>query len=122
MRDFTKYAAAGLMVGAVFAFVIYNDRAEAGVGPGYSDSFTVDCGTSPTEIRAPSGGMYSYVCQNSSATEVFVGDSSLTTATAPKYCDGCAGQEFGGNVKLEYCRVAAGTVTVACRAMVGSAP
>ncbi len=122
MNDFTKYAAAGLMIGAVFAFVIYNDRAEAGVGPGYSDSFTVTCAATATEIRAPSGGQYSYVCQNSSATEVFVGDSSLTTSTAPKYCDGCAGQEFGGNVRSEYCIVSAGTQDIYCRAMVGSAP
>jgi len=110
----------GLVVGALVGVGIYFDRADAGVGPGYSDSFTVDCGVTPTIIRSAAGAQYSYACQNSTTTDVHIGDSAVDL-TAPKYCDGCASQEFGGNVREEYCTVAAGTVTIACRAMVGSA-
>ena len=109
----------GLICGVLIGVGIYFDRAEAGVGPGYSDSFTVECGVTPTLIRAPSGGQYSYACQNNTATDVHIGDSAVDL-TAPKYCDGCASREFGGNVREEYCIVAAGTTTIACRAMVGS--
>jgi len=108
----------GLICGVLIGVGIYFDRAEAGVGPGYSDSFTVECGVTPTLIRAPSGGQYSYACQNNTATDVHVGDSAVDL-TAPKYCDGCASREFGGNLKQEYC-VSAVVTTIACRAMVGS--
>lgn len=89
------------------------------LGPGFSDSFTVTCATTATAITAASGSQQAYMCQNWAATEVFVGDSGLTTTSAPKFCSGgCPSAQWDGHLKTEYCLVAAGTVTIYCRALV----
>lgn len=120
-RNPAQYVAlAVLIVGGAF---LWSQPAKAALGPMEVDSFTVSCGTSATEISAPSNRQFSYICQNNSTTGVFVGDNDITTSNAPQYCaTNCASQEFGGNVAKEYCLVASGTVTVYCRAQVTEAP
>ena len=85
------------------------------VGPGHVDSFTVSCGTSATLIQSPFGQV-SYAAQvdDAAGADVFFGDSAVTTGVGtPKG----AGEDIGGNVRKEYCRVASGTETVRVRAM-----
>lgn len=111
-----------------------------GVGPAYPRSFSVNCddtaafaravvtGTALTtpavgRIEDPWGGnMISYTCQNTSTTLVEVGDSATidpgTTRKGPVYCStNCPAQEWGGNLRLEYCRGDTDT-TIRCRGMV----
>jgi len=111
-----------------------------GVGPAYPRSFSVNCDNSAAFAKAvvdgvdlttpavgriedPWGGnMISYTCQNTTTTLVEVGDSAKldpgTTRKGPVYCStNCPAQEFGGNLRLEYCRGDTDT-TIRCRAMV----
>lgn len=100
------------------------------VGPGEVDSFTIACPAAAGGIAIkPSTGatMVSYTCQNTSTTKVAVGDNDIGDPTddadAPQYCaTNCPSQEWGGDVKQEFCRSDTGTVTIKCRAMVAAAP
>lgn len=95
----------------------------------FSDSFTVACiAASATAIQPPApntGLMSSYTCQNTSATKVAVGDSTIAdpsgTQNSPIYCGaaGCGATDWGGNVYVEYCRSPA-PVTIYCRAAVNT--
>lgn len=90
------------------------------VGPYYVDSFSVVIGTTATQIKAATGAQRAYWCVNDSATSVHVGDSGVTAAaTSPAFCTTCtAGASWDANAFEEYAIVAAGTVTIACRALV----
>lgn len=126
-------AAAVVMTVAVLAFAERVDalpppgsldvaQMQAAAGPGYSDSFTVSCTSAAAVKIQASGNQQSYVCQNTSTTKVAVGDSGIsdpgTTFDAPIYCaTNCPGQEWGGNLRFEYCRGDTDT-TIVCRALV----
>ncbi len=101
------------------------EDAEALAGTGFSDSFTVACGTTATEISA--NGQHSYMCQSYGTTHVYVGDSAVSGDAGTRFCDGCPSQQFGGNVYKEYCRIAGladsgVTANVHCRAQVMQEP
>lgn len=101
------------------------------VGPGYIDSFTVNCAGSATPISSTSfGSMMSYSCQTPASGEtagtvlVAIGDSGIadpdiSTRNSPVY-SGSTIREFGGNAKQEYCRADTGTVVIFCRALVAA--
>ena len=114
------------LFGAVIGLMSGSDKGNAGVGPGYTDSFAVTCqpGT-PTRISAPSGQQFSYVCQaNDTVVKIYVGDSAMTPSTSPFYCAGqaCASATFGGNVREEWCMTDPldPPTDVVCRSMTGT--
>lgn len=100
------------------------------VGPGFIDSFTVSCATTATLIQPTGGAMVSYSCQTPASAEtggttlIAVGDSliadpAFATRNSPVY-SGDTTREWGGNARAEYCRADTGTVTIFCRALVGT--
>lgn len=103
---------------------------QAAVGPGYIDSFSVTCATTATLIQPTGGAMVSYSCQAPASAEtggttlIAVGDSAIAdpafaTRNSPVY-SGDTTREWGGNARAEYCRADTGTVTIFCRALVGT--
>lgn len=93
--------------------------AVAAPGVGFVDSFSVTCGTTATVIQADN--QVSYMCEvdEAAGASVFIGDAAVTASTGVEYKPA---EDFGGNVKFEYCIVAAGTETVNCRAQVTRVP
>ena len=83
-------------------------------------NFTVTCATTATTIGSSQDGYHAIYCQNNSATSVFLGGSSVTTATAPcisTTAGTCAKPDFSWDVDrtaTPSCIVASGTVTLKC--------
>jgi hypothetical protein len=94
-------------------------HAAADLGPGWEENFSVSCGTAPTAITTP--GQVAYTCQNPSTTAVYVGGPNLTAASGvPSHCaTNCISAEWSAHSRRGWCRVASGTITIACRALVG---
>lgn len=94
----------------------------ADLGPGFEQNFSVVCGTTPTAIQT--AGQVAYTCQNPATTAVYVGGPNLTAAAGvPSHCaTNCPSVEWSANSRRGWCRVATGTVTIACRALVGQQP
>ncbi len=90
------------------------------------DSFLVTCADSATRIQRPGAvaGRFlpqsSYTCMSLDATEVYVGDSAVTTAIGQPFCTTAAncpaGAMFGADIGHEFCIVASGTISIRCRA------
>ena len=93
------------------------------VGPGFVDSFAVNClRTAATKIEAPCGQV-SYEAQVPSAAtaSVVFGDSAITASAGGIVR--AAGEINGGNVRYEYCRTTLDAgVSINVRALCSSAP
>lgn len=93
------------------------------VGPGFVDSFAVNClRTAATKIEAPCGQV-SYEAQVPAAAtaSVVFGDSAITASAGGIVR--AAGEINGGNVRYEYCRTTLDAgVSVNVRALCSSAP
>ena len=93
------------------------------VGPGFVDSFAVNClRTAATLIQAPCGQV-SYEAQVPSAAtaSVVFGDSAITASAGGIVR--AAGATNGGNVRYEYCRTTLDAgVSINVRALCSSAP
>ena len=121
-----KITMLAVLIGAAVGLMMVAERSNAGVGPGYSDSFAVTCQPGiVTRIAAPSGQQFSYTCQaNDAVVKVYVGDSGVSPADAPFYCSGagCQSGTFGGNVREEFCTLDPldPPTDIVCRAMTGT--
>lgn len=92
-------------------------------GPGHSDGFLVNCiDDDETPIYAPTQVSYECRVAADAAAVVWVGDSDVANDGSAGGVYYEAGDRFGGDIKIEYCIAASGTVVVYCRAMVTSAP
>jgi hypothetical protein len=93
------------------------------VGPGFVDSFAVNClRTAATKIEAPCGQI-SYEAQVPAAAtaSVVFGDSAITASAGGIVR--AAGGINGGNVRYEYCRTTLDAgVSINVRALCSSAP
>lgn len=104
-----------LALGLLVAGGLYAVSAFALAGPvPQVDSFSLSCGTSATRIvgdGVAAGGYTSLYIQNENATPVALGDSALTTTTAPRICNdtACVRADWSGDVTNLYCRAGSAT-------------
>ena len=123
MKDLYGKAALAITFG-LLCFVAgggqWPQPAQAASNPGFSDSFTVACGTSATAIQSPFNQL-SYMCEvdEAATAPVFVGGSGVLITTGVEFD---AAEDFGGNVRKEFCVVTTGTVDINCRAQVAIDP
>ena len=102
------FAVAFLVLAIVTSLAV--PQAVALAGPVTPDSCAVTCGTSATPIVCDGiavGGFSSVYIQNLSTTTVAIGDSALSTTTAPLICNdaACANvAQWSGDARGLYCR------------------
>jgi hypothetical protein len=80
-------------------------------------AFNITCATTPTLINNSDGGYQSVRCSNTSATEIFVGGTTVATADGYPICSGalCVDGALTMDASMVgYCIVAAGTSTLKC--------
>lgn len=106
-----------MFVVGIIGIAITAITAYAGTPMSKIKAFTVTCGTSATLIDNGDGGYNSVRCGNAASTEIFVGDSGVTTGAGYPVCSGanCVDAALTLDARqIGYCIVAAGTQTLKC--------